>query len=392
MTDSSPHRLWVVIPTYWGPRQGSPFDHPTPLDGESTVPRLLESLARQSEAPPFAVLVLAATVDAAHSEQALRRLAGIAEPFRSAYPLALAGHGTLQAVSQILRGRGLDLAGLDLASYSGVRNLQLLIPAALGAELIVALDDDEVVSPMHVARAHQTAGMLARQGVPFGIAGPYLGPDGSPFLPEASEPAHLFDEKPALMNRTVRQLIEDDDPFPCSPLALGGNMVFPRSLFEQIGFDPAITRGEDIDYLINARLARFDFHFDGLLALEHLPPRHYEASAYARLRHDVYRFVYEREKLRLAGIAPQTFDPYPGRLLRADLLDHARTALATEFPADGDERWGRPDSIPEGAQAHAAVQAPKYFEFARRWPAMMEALASPEPSSAIQSSLVQSSW
>lgn len=387
MTGRTAPGIWVVIPTYWGPRQGSPFDHPTPLEGESTLPRLLESLTRQDEAPPFSVLILAARVSAESSEQASQRLVQIAEPFHAAYPLALADHRASQVISQILRGRALDRAGLDLATYPGVRNLQLLIPGALGAELIIALDDDEVVSPMHVARAHQAAGFLAQRGAPFGIAGPYLNPDGTPFLPEASAPAHLLDEKPALMNQTVRQLIEDEDPFPRTPLALGGNMVFPRRLFEQIGFDPAITRGEDIDYLMNARMAGFSFHFDKLLAIEHRPPRHYEASAYAKLRHDVYRFVYEREKLRLAGIPPQDFDPYPGGLLRTDFPDHAQRALESALPDAGDERWGQPGEILEGAKAYAAARAPKYFEFARRWPAVMEALATPESSEAILSRL-----
>ena len=44
--------LSIVIPTYWGrplgesPKPGDAiFDHPTPLDGDSTLPRLLKSLA-----------------------------------------------------------------------------------------------------------------------------------------------------------------------------------------------------------------------------------------------------------------------------------------------------------------------------------------------------------
>jgi hypothetical protein len=387
MINNSAPDIWIVIPTYWGPRQRSPFDHPTPLDGESTLPRLLQSLVQQNDAPPFAVLILLATVDAAYSEQASQRLGQIVEPYHDAYPLLLADHRASQVILQILEGRSLDQAGIDLVSYAGVRNLQLLIPSALDAELIIALDDDEVVPPNHVSRAHQTAGILAQRGVPFGFAGPYMDPEGSFHLPEASEPAHLFEEKSALMNQTVRQMIEDEDPFPCTPLALGGNMIFPRSLFEQIGFDPGISRGEDIDYLINARVAGFSFYFDRQLPIEHHPPRHYEVSAYTMLRHDVYRFVYEREKLRLAGVATEEFDPYPGRLLREDLLDHARKALESEFTADEHEEWGRPNSILEGSQAYAAVQAPTYFEFARHWPAIMEALAEPESSRTIQSSL-----
>jgi hypothetical protein len=389
MTNAPPPPTWVIIPTYWGPHQGSPFDHPTPLDGESTLPRLLESLTRQLDAPPFSVLILAASVTTQDAGQVSWRLSEIAQEYRAAFPLAVADHRTLQVISQILDSQGLDRTGVDLASYAGVRNLQLLIPGALGAELVIALDDDEAVSPMHVARACQTSGILTQWGIPSGIAGPYLDSGGSAFLPEASEPAHLFDQKSALMNQTVRRMMEDDDPFPVAPMALGGNMVFPRSLFTQVGFDPGITRGEDTDYLINARLAAFDFRFDKLLAIEHLPPRHYEAPAYTRLRHDVYRFVYEREKLRLGGIAAESFDPYPGRLLRGDLLDHARMALESGFADDEASQLGRPDTILEGAQAHAAAQAQKYFEFARRWPTNMEALVSPASSRAVQESLLQ---
>ena len=158
MISNSVPDIWIVIPTYWGPREGSLFDHPTPLDGDSTLPRLLDSLTKQSDSPPFAVLILLATVDAAYADQASRRLVQITTPYHAAYPLVLADHRMLQVISRILRDRGLDQAGLDLTSYAGVRNLQLLIPSALGAELIIALDDDEVVPPNHVAQAHQTTG------------------------------------------------------------------------------------------------------------------------------------------------------------------------------------------------------------------------------------------
>ena len=56
----------IIIPTYWtwgseradGPVEAI-YDHPTPVDGPSTLPRLLDSLAKL-EGPPFGVLVLTA--------------------------------------------------------------------------------------------------------------------------------------------------------------------------------------------------------------------------------------------------------------------------------------------------------------------------------------------
>jgi len=42
---------------------------------------------------------------------------------------------------------------VTLRSYPTIRNLQLLVPHILGAEKIIALDDDEIVSPDYVRRA-----------------------------------------------------------------------------------------------------------------------------------------------------------------------------------------------------------------------------------------------
>src|SRR3989338_1290348 len=66
-------------------------------------------------------------------------------------------------------------------------------------------------------------------------------------------------------------IIESKDRFVESPVVLGGNLILSRRLFERIPFDPLIPRGEDIDYLINARLAGFKVLFDKPLKINHLP-------------------------------------------------------------------------------------------------------------------------
>lgn len=128
-----------------------------------------------------------------------------------------------------------------------------------------------------------------------------------------------------------------------TPVALGGNMVFHRDLFIRVGFDPGITRGEDIDYLINARLAGHRFWLDKELLITHLPPEAYGALPYAKLVQDVYRFVYKREKLRLAGTDPAQFDPYPGRFLRDDVEEQALAALQAAVTPEAAVRFGPPD-------------------------------------------------
>ncbi len=44
-------------------------------------------------------------------------------------------------------------------------------------------------------------------------------------------------------------------------------------MFQIVPFDPHVTRGEDIDYLMNAKMFGFDFFLDNKLSIKHLPPK-----------------------------------------------------------------------------------------------------------------------
>ena len=165
-----------------------------------------------------------------------------------------------------------------------------------------------------------------------------------------------------------------------TPVAFGGNMVFHRDLFTQIGFDPGITRGEDIDYLINARMADFNFWLDKKLVITHLPPHHYNLPPYVRMSEDVRRFLYEQKKLRLAveqGIHTPTLaelSPYPGYFLTDDVADQAQSALEAIVTPELAQTYGAPADIVTLAQKRARQLAPGYFEFAQTWPRLMEAV------------------
>ncbi len=150
-------------------------------------------------------------------------------------------------------------------------------------------------------------------------------------------------------------------------MALGGNMIFHKELFSQVGFDPAITRGEDIDYLINARIAGHPFFFNPRLSITHLPPRHFESSQYAKMRQDVIRFIYEKEKLRLNNLSPDEFAPYPGQLLSDDFIPAALEALHINASQEAISQFGSPEEIIAFAQAYAKERAPKYAVFAEQW-------------------------
>jgi hypothetical protein len=349
----------IIVPTYWtwgSERADGPievvYDHPTPLDGESTLPRLLESLTAL-EGPEFSVLILTAATHPELEQAVASQVERLITPFRAHYLIAQA----TEADAAFIRQRHPGLSDhVQMRGYAGVRNLQLLLPHALGAEVVVALDDDEVVAPDYLQTALHFVGREHGGERVLGI----------------------FLDKSTIMNDGARALQAAPGRLVPTPVAFGGNMVFHRDLFTHVGFDPGITRGEDIDYLINARLMGFKFWFDKQLVITHMPPDApdgaHSAHTWSKLHQDVLRFVYEREKLRLAGADPAQFDPYPGRFLRDDVEEQALAALQAEATPEAIARFGSPETIVAQARDHALESAPRYFEFAARWPHLVEAI------------------
>jgi len=376
--------ITIVIPTYWTREQRQPpqpgdaiFDHPTPLDGESTLPRLLDSLSRLEPSPPFRVLVLTAPVAPELGPAAEARVQEILSPFAHHFPVGQFGPSHLPLLQQVIERAGFDAQSITLANYAGVRNLQLLLPHALASHIIIALDDDEIVAPDYLRVATQA---ITYPKV-YGVAGFYEDPSGNTLLPEPPVSGNIFHDKPIIMNKAIQQLLAAPARLSPTALAFGGNMVFRRELFSQVGFDPAITRGEDLDYVLNAWMAGFTFWLDKMLRITHLPPRHYETHAYAKLVEDVRRFTYQREKVRHAtqhGLSrppPEIWMPYPGRFLQEDLEEHALKALAELATPEAMARWGSPEEVLAEAIQRAQERAPAYFEFAQRWPRLIQVVA-----------------
>lgn len=375
--------VFIVVPTYWtwgSERSAGPveavFDHPTPVDGESTLPRLLDSLCRVTD-PPFTLLVLTATVHPDLEQAAEQRVAEIIAPYRERFPIAQFAASDLTVLRELMRASGQDESDslLSLRSYPQIRNCQLVVPHVLGAEVIVALDDDEVVAPDYLSTALEFVGR-EQQGRPvWGVAGFYLDSMGGNLLPENAPMGNIFLDKSIIMNASTRDLEARPGRLVETPVAFGGNMVFHHQLFTQVCFDPFITRGEDIDYLINARLKGFDFWLDKQLVITHMPPdapdTAHSAYTWRKLHQDVLRFVYEREKLRLAGVSPARFDPYPGRFLRDDVETQALTALQAQMTPEITERFGSTEEIMAQAHHHAQQSALHYFDLAQAWPRLM---------------------
>ena len=382
----------IVIPTYWGwekdkGRQPGDaiYDHPTPIDTEGTLARLLESL-KIIDYPDWNILIISVTTNTALEARLEAKIAEIIAPFKQHFSINCFSPNSLGLLRERLSHHGFNSKLVDLNNYSTVRNCQLIVPHIMGSDVIVALDDDEIIKDKnYLHKATEFIGEKHNDTFITGVCGFYLDEHGSNRLPESpSDTDNKFIRKASIMNAATDALERTPGRLVITPFLFGGNMVFSRQIFEEVSFDPYNTRGEDIDYLINARLYGYYFFIDKQLTITHLPPPGDKTTAYSKLYQDVIRFIYEREKLKeaqrrsnLVKVMPQDLDPYPGLFLREDITQHALEALRLQRPPNADSRlFPQPEQIVADAMKHAQQFAPRYFEFAKQWPRLMRTLAS----------------
>lgn len=381
----------IVIPTYWTKPDGVPtdrllniYDHPTPLGTPGTLGRTLESLRRLDG--EFSTVVVATVTEPELSDELERVLRDIVVGFPELDPVVF-GPAKLAAVRRRVEEMGApDLAGyLSLDGYSNVRNLCLLVPHVLGHEVAILVDDDEVIEQTaFVSIALEYMGEKLEGEVVLAKAGYYVKPGDDYMTPKRIPWWDWAWRKGEYMARALRAL-RAEPRLKSVPLALGGNLVVHRQLFEQVCFDPYMLRGEDCDFLVNARLKGFSFFGDNKMCVLHLPPPHLAATFGSR--QDVYRFVYGAAKLLWAAeepdlrrLGPNDFDPYPGPFLHPNVRwKSAATSLLLAL-----RDIGEGSSRAHLANARIAlIEAPRYarehrgrfFELLRRWPELLRRLA-----------------
>ena len=362
-------KIWIVIPTYWTREMKTGgFDHPTPVNGNSTLPRLLNSLSHQTETE-FKVLIIAGGVDQKVLPLASAAVDQIIHEYHDQLDITNCDYST---VIKVRKRYNLPDRAFNLTSYAGIRNLQLLFPNMAGAELVVALDDDEIVIPHYVYQAVDEISKLVNGQRILGLAGPYENENGELGLVEVKETGNIFLDKNRIMNAGMQKLVGNGAKVVPSPQVFGGNMIFHLDLFKRVGFDPGITRGEDMDYMINSHIEGFPWYMANDLRITHLPPKQYGVPAYAKLKQDVLRFIYERAKVQLYQIKPGQFEPYPGRFLHQDLDTHALNALKKYDTQEKSATHGSPEEILAEAYRHVEQALPVYETFRTDWLGWME--------------------
>ena len=401
-------KVIMAIPSYWareskvGWKEGDAiYDHPTPLDSEGTLLRALQSIGTLKDKDFKLVIIAVATAEdiESHVEKKVDTIIKTASPTIGVEVL-LFGHSHLTQIHDLLISEGkkeyIDL--LQLRGYSHVRNLCMFIPHVLGSEGAVLIDDDEVFEdPNFMSKAKEFIGKNIGGRSINAVAGYYLQPDGDYHLKKTFHLWMKYWDQYDKMNEAFDKFIATGPRLKETPFVFGGNMVIHRTLFTVVPFDPDVPRGEDIDFLINAKMCGFSFFLDNQLSIKHLPPPKTHPT-WMRLREDIYRFIYERAKVDnqkeiegMTKIYPEDFDPYPGCFLKRDLeekIEKSCKLLSEEYSAQGDIQGS------EGALNNIALARtdaiPKYDPFQRlcelqkRWQGLMEYTSKSEVRSCVR--------
>jgi hypothetical protein len=343
----------IVIPTYWGRKKEAGwqkgdaiYDHPTPLDEEGTLLRCLQSTDILKD-KNFSLVIIGVSAAKDIEKEVENKIIGLLQSFKSEFPIYLFSHSHLAALGKrVIESEGEEYNQLlRLRGYSNVRNACLIAAHLLAADVAILIDDDEVFTDadfLKKAKEFMTDKVNGKKVL--AKAGYYINPDGDYLINREMEPWMTYWNKPAVMNKAFKLIIGQPPRIKETPFVFGGNLVVHRELFTKIPFDPFITRGEDIDFLINARVFGHAFFLDNKLSIYHYAPAKCHEK-WCQIREDIYRFVYEKEKLKnqkdskvMHRLTAKDLDPYPGAFLKDNLHEmifKSNQMLSLKYLQDG---------------------------------------------------------
>lgn len=348
-------KLSIVVPTYWGREKSQGwqhgdlvFDHATALDGEETLTRFLNSLNVLNTDEYDLALVVVPTHEEIE-EDVISRVKQIVDRSQSRVKPKLFTPATNRKIRTALTADHQRFQPLlNINGYAQVRNACLLAGALFKADVIVLIDDDEVFElPDFLVKVKEGLSMVHYGKKVLSLAGYYINADNDFLLKKANPSWAAQWPKYRIMDSGFEVFIADEPRYKVSPFAFGGNLSLHRDLYSKVPFDPHVTRGEDIDYLLMARMLGVPTILDNTLHIKHLaPPKGH--PEWQQLRQDIIRFAFQRTKLRRAAqgsyqdvfpVSAEDMDPYPGFFLKDDLdsrVESSCRAMAEYYRAAGD--------------------------------------------------------
>ncbi|MCL2491543.1 MAG: hypothetical protein FWE87_02185 [Coriobacteriia bacterium] len=381
----------IVIPTFWTKPAGTrkrttrtnveiPYGNATCLnDPNPPLVRMLESLRKVRGIDQIAVIVR--TTDPSLEVRADERVRELLRDFEDLdiFVMGPAERGSLERRLEQLEMNFL-IPAITQESYGATRNLGLIVAAVAGCDHAIMLDDNEVIeSANFLETALYGLGQKFESGVScLAKTGYYIDELGRWQREESSDFTDLFWKPATAFNQAMAAQLKPPRLQPAS-LAFGGAMALHHDIFMRVAFDPWIGRGEDTDYLINARMHGHDVYFDDEWSVTKYTGS--AGDALTRFKQDAFRFVYEHRKLEFAKsqvdlrqVSINSISPYPGAFIDSRVGWRAfMTGLLKLVKSDD-----RPGYFAAGRSAltkasdYARDNCASYFAFQRAWATMME--------------------
>ena len=383
----------IVIPSYWteGDQPGladelgerGAYDYATPID--KPLPELetcLSSLEQVRGVIRVAVLVVA---DEACYDAARARVNSICRSHPNLNPLVVGreeGKRIVDAVSKVAPTASGEVA--SLRGYGAIKNLGLAVASVFGHDVVVYLYDDEVVlDPDFLTNAVFGLGAYTRQDLKIlAKSGFFIDENDSPYAKTAKSWTEKEWTKTTQFNKVMERAQKAKNRITRSNHMCGGCCAIHAEAFTRIPFDPYITRGDDLDYVLNLRSHGVDAWFDNEWCVRLVPPEE-KASSASVFMQNIYRWLYEYRKLDvlnsrrdLRTITPESLMPYPAPWLSAGVEKRILHTALRRLVA-GPHRLDYLRIITKGrrdADEFARQNASRYLSFSMAWPGVIASI------------------
>ena len=380
----------VVIPSFWaqGEKPGAlgergVYDYTTRID--KPLPELESCLASLEQVRGILRVIVLVVAPPSCEESARARVNSICRAHVGLNPLVVGAQEAAHVEHAVAR-MAHHVAGetVSLRGYGAIRNMGLAVAAVLGHDVVVFLDDDEVaLDADFLVNAVYGLGSLTRQNLQvLAKSGFFVDEFDSPYAEPTEEWSERYWSKAADFNKVMERAQTGALRITRSNHLCGGCCALHAAAYSRVPFDPYITRGEDLDYVLNLRANGLDAWFDNAWFVRAQPPEEM-APVPSTFMQDVYRWLYEYRKLDamnarrdLRTITPESLMPYPAPWLSAEVRQRVfRTALRRFIT--GPNRLAYLGILTKGryeADKFARSASTRYLSFAMVWPTIVSAL------------------
>lgn len=380
----------IVIPSYWaeGAQPGAlgergVYDYTTPID--KPLPELELCLSSLDQVRGVIRVIVLVVSPITCEDSARARVESICRAHPALNPLVI-GVREAAHVERAVARMAHHVTGetVALRGYGAIKNMGLAVAAVFGHDVVVFLDDDEVVlDPDFLINAVHGLGSLTRQNLKVLVkSGFFIDANNSPYADPTDEWTEKYWSKAAEFNRVMERMQTSSSRFSRSNHLCGGCCALHAEAYSKVPFDPYITRGEDLDYVLNLRANGMDAWFDNAWFVRSQPPEEM-AGVPSMFMQDVHRWLYEYRKLDamnarrdLRTITPESLMPYPAPWLSAGVRRRVFQTALRRF-IKGPNRLAYLRILTKGrydADKFARAASSRYLSFSMMWPGVVAAL------------------